>query len=98
MSQGNPRPGMKRVSYIEEQATYKALDIMAAAKDTNLSALVREATTEYLVKHDRGGELRKIAESLTAALPDEKNERAGEVVDENTQRALAKVLGKLRKS
>ena len=98
MSQGNPRPGMKRVSYIEENATYKALDIMAAAKDTNLSALVREATAEYLVKHDRGGELRKIAESLAAALPDEKKERAGEVVDESTQRALAKVLGKLRKS
>jgi len=97
MSQGNPRPGMKRVSYIEENVTYKALDIMAAARDTNLSALVREATTEYLVKHDTGGELRKVAESFNAALPDEKDERAGEVIDEETQRALAKVLGKLRK-
>ena len=87
---------MKRVSYIEENATYKALDIMAAAKDTNLSALVREATAEYLVKHDQGGDLRKIAKTLSAALPDERQERAGEVVDEDTQRALAKVLGKLR--
>lgn len=96
MSQGNPRPGMKRVSYIEENATYKALDIMAAARDTNLSALVREATAEYLIKHDRGGELRKIAGTLTAVLPDEREERAGEIVSEETQRALAKVLEKLR--
>jgi len=87
---------MKRVSYIEENATYKALDIMAAAKDTNLSSLVREATAEYLVKHDQGGDLRRIAQTLSAALPDDKGERMGEVVDEETQRALAKVLGKLR--
>lgn len=96
MSQGQPRPGMKRVSYIEENATYKALDIMAAAKDTNLSSLVREATAEYLVKHDQGGDLRRIAQTLSAALPDDKGERMEEVVDEETQRALAKVLGKLR--
>jgi hypothetical protein len=88
---------MKRVSYIEENATYKALDIMAAAKDTNLSALVRDATAEYLVKHDTGGALRRVADSLTAALPDEKGERTGEVIDEDTQRALAKVLEKFRK-
>jgi hypothetical protein len=87
---------MKRVSYIEENATYKALDIMAAAKDTNLSSLVREATAEYLVKHDQGGDLRRIAQTLSAALPDDKGERMEEVVDEETQRALAKVLGKLR--
>ena len=97
MSQGQPKPGMKRVSYIEENATYKALDIMAAARDSNLSALVREATAEYLAKHDVDGDLRKISKSLTASLPDERSERAGEVIDEETQRALAKVLGKLRK-
>ncbi len=88
---------MRRVSYIEENATYKALDIMAAAKDTNLSALVREATAEYLAKHDTDGDLRKIAQTLATNLSDDKSERMQDVVDEDTQRALAKVLGKLRK-
>jgi hypothetical protein len=97
MSQGQPKPGMRRVSYIEENATYKALDIMAAAKDTNLSALVREATAEYLAKHDTDGDLRKIAQTLATNLSDDKSERMQDVVDEDTQRALAKVLGKLRK-
>jgi hypothetical protein len=97
MSQGKPKPGMRRVSYIEENATYKALDIMAAAKDTNLSALVREATAEYLAKHDTDGDLRKIAQTLATNLSDDKSERMQDVVDEDTQRALAKVLGKLRK-
>lgn len=97
MSQGQPKPGMKRVSYIEDNLTHKALDIMAAAKDTNLSALIREATAEFLVRNDPGGDLRKVAKSLTGALSDDRAERAGELVDEETQRALAKVLGKLKK-
>lgn len=97
MSTGKLRPGTKRVSYIEDIPTYKALDILAAAKDTNLSSLVREATAEYLTKNDPGGDLRKISQSLTAALPDEKEARPGEDIDEETQRALAKVLVKFRK-
>lgn len=96
MPTGTLRPGTKRVSYIEETPTYKALDIMAAARDTNLSAIIREATAEYLAKHDPGGDLRKVSGSLTAALSDEKSERAGEEVDEKTQKALIKVLGRLR--
>ena len=97
MSTGKLRPGTKRVSYIEDVPTYKALDIMAAAKDTNLSSLIREATAEYLAKNDPGGDLRKISQNLTAALPDEKTARPGEDLDEATQRALAKVLTKFRK-
>lgn len=97
MSTGKLRPGTKRVSYIEDIPTYKALDIMAAAKDTNLSSLVREATAEYLAKNDPGGDLRKISQNLTAALPDDKASRPAEDIDEETQRALAKVLVKFRK-
>lgn len=97
MSTGKLRPGTKRVSYIEDIPTYKALDILAAAKDTNLSSLVREATAEYLTKNDPGGDLRKISQSLTAALPDDKAARPAEDIDEETQRALAKVLVKFRK-
>lgn len=97
MSTGKLRPGTKRVSYIEDIPTYKSLDIMAAARDTNLSALIREATAEYLTKHDPKGELRKVSNALTSVLPDEKSQRAGEEIDEDTQRALAKVLTRIRK-
>lgn len=97
MSTGKLRPGTKRVSYIEDTSTYKALDILAAAKDTNLSSLIREATAEYLTKNDPGGELRRVSKSITAALPDAKSERPGEEIDEETQRALAKILTKFRK-
>ena len=98
MSTGKLRPGTKRVSYIEDIPTYKALDILAAAKDTNLSSLVREATAEYLAKNDPGGELRRISQSITAALPDEKEARPGEEIDVETQKDLARVLARIRKS
>lgn len=97
MSTGKLREGTKRVSYIEDTPTYKALDILAAAKDTNLSALIREATAAYLQKNDPGGELRRISQSITAAMPDEKEARPGEEIDDEVQRALAKVLTKFRK-
>jgi len=97
MSTGKLRPGTKRVSYIEDIPTYKALDILAAAKDTNLSSLVREATAEYLAKNDPGGELRKISQSITAALPDEKEARPGEEIDVETQKDLARFLARIRK-
>jgi hypothetical protein len=98
MSTGKLRPGTKRVSYIEDIPTYKALDILAAAKDTNLSSLVREATAEYLAKNDPGGELRRISQKITAALPDEKEARPGEEIDVETQKDLARVLARIRKS
>jgi hypothetical protein len=85
------------VSYIEDTPTYKALDIMAAARDTNLSAVIREATEEYLVKHDKSGDLRRISGTLAASLPDDRSERAGEEIDPETQKALARVIGQLRK-
>lgn len=95
---GTLREGTKRVSYIENIPTFKALDILAAAKDTNLSAVVREATEEYLVRHDKDGELRKVAKNLFVQLPDERAERTEAVIDPETQAALAKVITKLRKS
>jgi len=98
MATGKLREGTKRVSYIEETVTYKALDIMAAARDTNLSAIVRAATEEYLKKNDPSGELRKVSKTLNGALSDERTERAGEAVDEETQRALIKVITRLRGS
>ena len=98
MGTGKLRAGTKRVSYIEDIPTYKALDILAAAKDTNLSAIIREATAEYLVKNDPGGELRKISSSITAALPDERSKRAGETIDDETQKRLIKIIGRFRKT
>lgn len=97
MSTGKLREGTKRVSYIEDTATYKALDILAAAKDTNLSALIREATADYLKKNDPGGELRRISQSISATLPDEKEARPGEEIDNETQKDLARFLARLRK-
>ena len=97
MSTGKLRVGTKRVSYIENTATYKALDILAAARDTNLSAVIREGTEQYLAKHDISGDLRKISGTLSASLPDERSERAGEEIDPETQKALARVIAQHKK-
>ena len=85
------------MSYIENIPTYKALDIMAAAQDTNLSAIIREATESYLDKHDPKGELRQVSDSLTRSMSDERSERAGDEIDEDTQKKLAKIIGRFRK-
>lgn len=98
MGTGKLRDGTKRVSYIEEIPTYKALDILAAAKDTNLSAIIREATADYLAKNDPTGELRKVSDSMAGAFSDEKSQRAGETIDDETQKTLIKIIGRIRKT
>jgi hypothetical protein len=91
------KEGTKRVSYVESVTTHKALDILAAAKDSNMSAILREATESYLAKHDPNGELQKVAAVLRAKLSDDRTSRPEEEIDRETQAALARVVAKLRK-
>jgi hypothetical protein len=89
--------GTKRLSYIEEKEIAKSLDILAAAKGTNISAIIREATKRYLQQEDPGRELSKLAKELVMQLPDETSEQAGHSFDRDTMDALTKIVRKFKK-
>ena len=89
--------GTRRLSYVETRKTAKALDIMAAAKSTNVSALIREATEEYLRKVDKDGSIRKIAEQIILELPDDADERVEAQLDGKTMEHLAAIMKKIRR-
>jgi len=89
--------GTRRLSYIEENEVAKSLDILAAARGTNLSAVIREATKRYLSQEDPNRELTKVAKELVTQLPDESSRRAGHSFDEETMEALAKIVKRFRK-
>jgi hypothetical protein len=91
------KSGTRRLSYIESRETAKALDVLAAAKSTNVSALIREATSKYLKEVDRDGSIRKIANDLVAQLPDDADERATANLPEETLAELAGIMRKLRR-
>jgi len=91
------KSGTRRLSYIESRETAKALDVLAAAKSTNVSALIREATSKYLKEVDRDGSIRKIANDLVTQLPDDADERATANLPEETLAELAGIMRKLRR-
>lgn len=91
------KQGTRRLSYIESRETAKALDVLAAAKSTNVSALIREATAKYLKEVDRDGSIRKIANDLVAQLPDDAGDRATANLPEETLAELATIMRKLRR-
>ena len=91
------KQGTRRLSYIESRETAKALDVLAAAKSTNVSALIREATAKYLKEVDRDGSIRKIANELVVQLPDDADERATANLPEDTLAELAAIMRKLRR-
>lgn len=90
------KQGTIRTSYVESKVTSTALDILATAKGTNKSALVREATAAYLAKHDPGNEIMRLSASLVSSLPDDAEERATAEMDPALQAEVAKILGRLR--
>lgn len=91
------KQGTRRLSYIESRETAKALDVLAAAKSTNVSALIREATSLYLKEVDKDGSVRKIAADLVSQLPDNADERATANLPEKTLAELAGLMRKLRR-
>jgi hypothetical protein len=89
--------GTRRLSYIEENEVAKSLDILAAARGTNLSAVIREATKRYLQQEDPHKELTKVAKELVKQLPNESSQRASHSFDEATMEALAKIVKRFKK-
>lgn len=89
--------GTKRVSYVEDRIHAKALDVLAAAKSTNVSALIREAVSRYLEFADKDKSIRKIAAEIDTQLPDDADDRTNTELEQSTLHALAAVMKKLRK-
>lgn len=94
---GKLKPGTERVSYVESKKTSSALRILAAAKQTNVSSLIREATAAYLGKEDQDGTLSRVAEELAVYKADTKEERAADSLDPQMQKTIATLLRKHRK-
>lgn len=97
MSQGNPKPGMVRLSYIEDAATDRLLSLLSHAKRTNKSALIREATQAYIRQNDKSGEMRKLGAKLVDILPDSSEERARTEIPPELQQEIADFFLSLRK-
>lgn len=89
--------GTRRLSYVETRKAAKALDILAAAKSTNVSALIREATDDYLRQIDKDGSIRKLAEQIVTELPDDADQRIGAQLDAKTMENLAAIMKKIRR-
>jgi len=92
------KTGMTRTSYVENKATDTALGLLASVKSTNKSYLIRQATAAFIAKQDPDGELRRLAEKLSKALPDERSERANSEVDAETMQEVALFFKKLKSS
>jgi hypothetical protein len=93
---GRLKPGTERVSYVESKKTSSALRLLAAAKQTNVSSLIREATAAYLTKEDSDGMLSRVAEELAVYKADSKEERAADTLDPQMQKTIAALLRKHR--
>jgi hypothetical protein len=91
------KAGTRRLSYIEDRINAKALDVLAAAQSTNVSALIRQATEKFLRDVDKDGSVRKIASQISSQLPDDAEERATANLDPDTLEALTAVMKKIRK-
>jgi hypothetical protein len=95
--QGRLKAGTERVSYVENKRTSSALRLLAAAKQTNVSSLIREATSRYLTAEDQDGTLSRVAEELAVYKADTQVERAADSLDPEMQKTIANLIRKHRK-
>jgi len=91
------KKGTRRLSYIENHTVSKVLDVLASAKSTNVSALIREATEKYILEVDRDGSLRKIANDIIDQLPEDLVSRTTAQLSGKTLDELAGVMKKIRR-
>ena len=94
---GRLKPGTERVSYVENKKTSSALRLLAAAKQTNMSSIIREATSRYLSAEDQDGTLSRVAEELATYKADTQVERAADSLDPEMQKTIANLIRKHRK-
>lgn len=94
---GRLKPGTERVSYVEQKRSSSALRLLAAAKQTNVSSLIREATSRYLKDEDTDGTLMRVAEELAVYKADTQVDRAADSLDPEMQKTIAALLRKHRR-
>jgi hypothetical protein len=90
------KAGTLRVSYVESKQTFRALKLLATAKGTSLSLLLRSATEQYLDREDPSQELTRLAGKLAVEQADTNPERSMESLDPNTAKAVAALIKKFR--
>ena len=72
------KAGTLRVSYVENQAINRAISILATLKGVTISALIREATEQYLARKDPNGAILKAAMELVAGQSESVDQRVTE--------------------
>jgi len=70
------KAGTLRVSYVENQAINRAISILATVKGVTISALIREATEQYLMREDPNGAILKTAKELVAGQSESVNKES----------------------
>jgi hypothetical protein len=94
---GRLKAGTERVSYVENKKMSAALRLLAAAKQTNVSSLIRAATERYLASEDTDGTLLRVAEELAIYRADTQVDRAADSLDPVMQKTIADLLRKHRR-
>jgi hypothetical protein len=87
------KEGTSRVSYVESNEVHYALKIMAAYKGVSISALMRQATLQYLEGEDSSGVVLDQAKKALSMQSDSPKERATDGMDPQILE-IAKVLHK----
>lgn len=72
------KDGTLRVSYVEDSSIHRAISIMARVRGVTISALMREATEQYLKQQDPTGAMLKVAKELVARQPESEEEKLKE--------------------
>jgi hypothetical protein len=75
------KAGTLRVSYVESIAINRAISILATVKGVTISALIREATEQYMTREDPKGEILNAAKELVSVQPESVDQRVTEPVN-----------------
>jgi hypothetical protein len=88
------KAGTLRVSYVESIAINRAISILATVKGVTISALIREATEQYLVREDPNGAILKTAKELVAGQSESVDQRVTEPLNPES---IAKIGALIKK-
>jgi hypothetical protein len=88
------KAGTLRVSYVENQAINRAISILATVKGVTISALIREATEQYLMREDPNGAILKAAKELVAGQSESVDQRVTEPL---SPESIAKLTALIKK-
>ena len=89
--------GTRRLSYVEDRIVAKTLDVLAAATSTNVSALIREATSQYLARVDKDKSIRSIAANIEKELSEHAEVRAQTELTPETVTQLTNVMNRIKR-